>query len=242
MKQEIEILGDEGKLQGVVKIRVPGIYGTKGNPLPQRMAKLVKPAAQALQQVYQDIVGEGGHRFISDMFRSFAEQQKSHEDWVSGRQSAFSPPACNGVHESARGIDIDAFDTGIGHRRVREILNNHGWINIVQTLTGDECWHYEFREPKWEAFKQQHGYPEMARGMKKEIGNLKDVAKAETKKQDVRLLQTALNKVLGTNLEVDGIYGENTKRAVRDFQERQNLQVDGVAGPITRKKLFDLVD
>ena len=242
MNQEVEILGDEDKLKGVVKIRVPGIYGKKGDPLPQRMAKLVKPAAQALQQVYKDIVAEGGHLFISDMFRSFAEQQKAHEDWKSGRKSAFSPPACNSVHESGRAMDIDAFDTVIGHKRVREILIKHGWVNIVQTLTGDECWHYEFREEKWETFKQNNGYEAMARGMKEEIGNVKDVAKAEAKKDDVRLLQTALNKVMGTNLEIDGIYGEGTRGAVRDFQRRHDLQVDGVAGPITLKKLFDLVN
>ena len=241
MNQEVEILGDEGKLKGVVKIRVPGIYGKKGDPLPQRMAKLVKPAAQALQQVYKDIVAEGGHLFISDMFRSFAEQQKAHEDWKSGRKSAFSPPACNSVHESGRAMDIDAFDTVIGHKRVREILIKHGWVNIVQTLTGNECWHYEFREEKWETFKQNHGYEAMARGMKEEIGTVKDVAKAEAKKDDVKLLQTALNKVMGTNLEIDGIYGEATREAVRDFQKRHDLQVDGVAGPITLKKLFDLV-
>ena len=240
MNQEVEILDDDGKLKGVVKIRVPSIYGKKGDPLPQRMAKLVKPAAQALQRVYKDVVAEGGHLYISDMFRSFAEQQKAHEDWKTGRKSAFSPPACNSVHESARAMDIDAFDTGIGHKRVRQILNKHGWVNIVQTLTGDECWHYEFRETKWETFKQRHGYAAMARGMKEEIGNVKDIAKAEAKKDDVKLLQTALNKVLGTNLDIDGIYGENTKQAVRDFQERHDLQVDGVAGPITLKKLLDL--
>jgi murein L,D-transpeptidase YcbB/YkuD len=242
MNQEVEILGDESKLKGVVKIRVPGIYGKKGDPLPQRMAKLVKPAAQALQQVYKDIVAEGGHLFISDMVRSFAEQQKAHEDWKTGRKSAFSPPACNSVHESGRAMDIDAFDTVIGHKRVREILIKHGWVNIVQTLTGSECWHYEFREEKWETFKQNHGYEAMARGMKEEIGNVKDVAKAEAKKDDVRLLQSALNKVMGTDLEIDGIYGEGTREAVRDFQKRHDLQVDGVAGPITLKKLFDLVN
>jgi murein L,D-transpeptidase YcbB/YkuD len=139
-------------------------------------------------------------------------------------------------------MDIDAFDTVIGHKRVREILIKHGWVNIVQTLTGSECWHYEFREEKWETFKQNHGYEAMARGMKEEIGNVKDVAKAEAKKDDVRLLQSALNKVMGTDLEIDGIYGEGTREAVRDFQKRHDLQVDGVAGPITLKKLFDLVN
>lgn len=34
--------------------------------------------------------------------------------------------------------------------------------------------------------------------------------------------------------ECDGIAGEQTKRAVKLFQEKHNLNVDGIAGPVTR--------
>jgi hypothetical protein len=233
----LEILEDEPRFVGVVKVKVPGIYGTKGKPLPLRMAKLVRPAAEALARVFEQVAAEGGHLFISDAFRSATDQQKAHEDWKSGRKSAFSPPSCSSVHEAARAIDIDAFDTGIGHKRVREILNAHGWVNIVETLTGSECWHYEFREARWEAFKQEHGYPAMARAMKEEIGNLVGLERALGAEDDNRWLQAALNKLLGLALTVDGVYGEKTRQAVCQCQERFGLQVDGVAGPITRAKI-----
>ncbi len=50
---------------------------------------------------------------------------------------------------------------------------------------------------------------------------------------DVRWLQGALNQILGLQLQVDGIYGSQTRSAVRDYQGRSGLRQDGVAGPIT---------
>lgn len=240
MNQTLEIVEQDPKLKDVWKVRVPGIYGKKGDPLPARMARLVLPAAQSLQQVYRQVVAEGGHLYISDMFRSAADQQRAHEDWKSGRKSAYSPPSCSSVHEAGRAIDIDAFDTVIGHKRMRAILKSCGWVEITDSLTGAECWHYEFRESRWEDYKRAHGYPAMARAMKEEIGNLVSLPQAKKAEKDTRWLQTALNKVLGLSLAVDGIFEEKTRAAVMRFQQNEGLQVDGVAGPITKQKLSEV--
>lgn len=56
--------------------------------------------------------------------------------------------------------------------------------------------------------------------------------KSGSKGDDVRILQTALNKN-GYNLKVDGIFGEKTEKAVRDFQTKKELSIDGIAGPKT---------
>ncbi len=45
-------------------------------------------------------------------------------------------------------------------------------------------------------------------------------------------LQTLLNRN-GFNLKVDGIFGNDTQRAVRDYQARMGLAVDGIAGTNT---------
>jgi hypothetical protein len=240
MNQTLELIAADDRLKGVWKVKVPGIYGKKGDPLPARLAKIVRPAAQSLQQVYSRIVAEGGHLYISDMFRSANDQQRAHEDWKSGRKSAYSPPSCSSVHEAARAIDIDAFDTGIGHKRVREILKSFGWVEITPSLTGSECWHYEFREPRWETYNAAHGYAAMARAMKEEIGNLVSLPQAKKREADTQWLQTALNTTLHLSLVVDGIYGEVTREAIKQFQQANGLQVDGVAGPITRQKLAEL--
>jgi peptidoglycan hydrolase-like protein with peptidoglycan-binding domain len=111
----------------------------------------------------------------------------------------------------------------------------------VDTLTGAECWHYEFREKKWESFKKQNSYSAMAHAMKEEIGNLAGLRQAEAEKEDVRWLQESLNKILKTQLSVDGITGEKTLEAVKAFQRKYGLQVDGVAGPITKGKIREIL-
>lgn len=53
---------------------------------------------------------------------------------------------------------------------------------------------------------------------------------------DVRWLQFELNR-RNYHLIVDGIAGEKTITALKDFQARNNLVVDGICGPKTREKL-----
>lgn len=55
---------------------------------------------------------------------------------------------------------------------------------------------------------------------------------------DVKWLQQNLNTKFNTGLKVDGIVGNLTKNAVRNFQKLVGLSlIDGIAGPITRKAL-----
>lgn len=57
---------------------------------------------------------------------------------------------------------------------------------------------------------------------------------------DVKTLQTKLNKV-GYKLEVNGICGNATVTAIKDFQEKYNLTVDGQAGKNTITKLDSVI-
>jgi peptidoglycan hydrolase-like protein with peptidoglycan-binding domain len=45
----------------------------------------------------------------------------------------------------------------------------------------------------------------------------------------------ALQSALG--ITADGVYGPNTRRAVRNYQRNQGLAVDGIAGPVTLARL-----
>lgn len=49
---------------------------------------------------------------------------------------------------------------------------------------------------------------------------------------DVKELQTILNQK-GYKLDVDGIFGQKTQAAVKDYQSKNSLQVDGIAGEKT---------
>lgn len=55
--------------------------------------------------------------------------------------------------------------------------------------------------------------------------------------QDVKDLQFLLNKA-GANLTVDGIFGANTNKEVRNFQTANGLDVDGICGVKTWGKLL----
>lgn len=55
----------------------------------------------------------------------------------------------------------------------------------------------------------------------------------------VTQLQDLLAKA-GSNLQVDGIFGNGTRSAVQAFQRKYGLEVDGVVGPKTWKKLLEV--
>jgi GH24 family phage-related lysozyme (muramidase) len=55
--------------------------------------------------------------------------------------------------------------------------------------------------------------------------------------EDVRQVQEALKKA-GINLKADGFFGEDTDKAVKQFQEQHKLEmVDGIVGAATRQAL-----
>ena len=60
--------------------------------------------------------------------------------------------------------------------------------------------------------------------------------KFNSRGNSVRWLQFALN-CFGYRLVVDGIAGEKTITALKDFQSSHDLVADGICGPLTREKL-----
>ncbi len=55
----------------------------------------------------------------------------------------------------------------------------------------------------------------------------------------VKWVQHSLNKILGIRLGVDGIYGRNTKQALKYFQTFAGISVDGIVGSQTEKALTE---
>lgn len=66
--------------------------------------------------------------------------------------------------------------------------------------------------------------------------NLKKGATGDT----VKRIQEALNRSGNYNLTVDGIWGDNTDNAVRDYQKNNGLTVDGIYGENTHNSLFGI--
>lgn len=57
-------------------------------------------------------------------------------------------------------------------------------------------------------------------------------------KNAVLQLQKLLNEQMGAGLDIDGIFGPKTDRAVRNYQRSKGLQVDGIVGPKTWSMLL----
>lgn len=62
-------------------------------------------------------------------------------------------------------------------------------------------------------------------------------ASGTTEASNIRWLQSALNRVGGATLQVDGVAGRATREAVRAFQRANGLTPDGIAGPQTMAAL-----
>jgi hypothetical protein len=54
----------------------------------------------------------------------------------------------------------------------------------------------------------------------------------------IQWVQRSLNKIIGSGLVIDGIRGQKTRSAIRDFQGRYGLDVDGDVGSNTEKALI----
>ncbi len=55
---------------------------------------------------------------------------------------------------------------------------------------------------------------------------------------EVRAVQKLLKDKFGYNIAIDGIFGADTKNAVKDFQTSNGLTSDGIVGPKTWQKLI----
>ena len=66
--------------------------------------------------------------------------------------------------------------------------------------------------------------------------------RSSTVKRVVKNVQVDLNKNTPYYLKIDGVYGSQTFRAVKDFQEDHALDVDGQTGKNTKTKLWPLRD
>ncbi len=73
-----------------------------------------------------------------------------------------------------------------------------------------------------------------------DIGKLlsKTPLRRRSKGKYVSMLQERLNERLGLKLVVDGVFGRNTRRAVKQFQKQYPIKVDGVVGPVTWRYLW----
>lgn len=71
---------------------------------------------------------------------------------------------------------------------------------------------------------------------KPKVSSIKATLKEGSKGSDVKTLQKALNMHQKAGLDVDGIFGTKTKKAVKKFQKDNKIDQDGIVGKNTKAK------
>ncbi len=115
------------------------------------------------------------------------------------------------------------------------------------TALGEYCWDHnvlsESFKAKADTLKRLFDLKEKELSLRAGARRLSDssVKTATTSKalstETIEWVQTALNKIEAAGLQVTGVIGDETEKAIRDFQTKNGLAVDGIAGPVTRAKL-----
>lgn len=65
--------------------------------------------------------------------------------------------------------------------------------------------------------------------------------KKGSKGNNVVQLQQCLNRVIDSNLDVDGDFGPKTEKALKDFQKKYKITVDGIYGKESKAKLQEVL-
>lgn len=119
-----------------------------------------------------------------------------------------------------------------GHVGIVERVNKNGTITIVNGNVSNQVKRSVYRIDailpggiRWPS-EERKEY---------ELGNR--LLSRGSRGPDVVEMQTLLN-VVGARIAVDGIFGTETEKAVKDFQREKNISIDGIVGPATISALL----
>lgn len=134
----------------LIPIDILSCYTTKFGdriPLPPGMARCTPDTYTAIVKTAAALADQGGKLVLSDLFRSYDMQAQSHQDYVSGRKKAFSPPPGGSFHEAGRGFDLDLDSLKISLADFWEIAERTGLKPIIATPNKNqlEAWHFDCR-------------------------------------------------------------------------------------------------
>lgn len=125
------------------------------------------------------------------------------------------------------------------------------YVAVVDVKTKGEKRYFYTYDPGARAHNGWYCYETSIKGCinKFWVGKLKlkvpssKLKKGTKKKKETAWLQLCLNKVLGTNLTPDGIFGDKTVKAVNSYKKKCGFKkLDGIYGPKTQAKLREAIE
>jgi hypothetical protein len=130
-------------------IKIPSRYGKNNSlvDLPKRMAFCTPDTNAALLALAAELKTKGGALILSDLFRSYEMQKQSHDDFVNGKKTAFSPPPGGSMHEGGRAMDLELGDLGMKLKDFWPLAAKHGFFPIIDKPDSgkSEAWHFDRR-------------------------------------------------------------------------------------------------
>ncbi len=211
----------------LVPISWPSIYFSGGTraPLPKRMAQCTPDMKAAISAAAGALAPLGGKLILSDLFRSYEEQAKAHQDFVTGKKSANSPAPGGSLHQAGRAFDLDLEAIHVTLAAFWELAAPVGLVPIIdKPISGvDESWHFECRgshQRVYDYYKagkatnfegKGQAYKAMAASAIVSVGIRVDKFGAN---QDAAFIQSGLIR-LGQDIgNLDGAIGAGTRRGL----------------------------
>lgn len=134
----------------LIPIDILSIYNNKlGDriPLPKKMAICTPDTHRAIIQIASELKKMGGNLILSDLFRTYEMQLQAHNDHLSKKKTAYSPPPGGSFHEAGRAFDIDLKAMKIPLAEFWKIAEKYGVVPIIAEPKSSlkEAWHFDCR-------------------------------------------------------------------------------------------------
>ncbi len=205
-------------------------------PLPSRMAKCTPDTYTAIFKIATDLAKKGGKLILSDLFRSYDMQAQSHQDYISGKKKAFSPPPGGSFHEAGRAFDLDLTALKIPLADFWKIAAKYGVLPIVTQpkVNQSEAWHFDCRgshQIVYQYYADGKGtnlkpYTAAAASGILTIGVNVDTFGSNQKQAAIQSCLIRLGKIIGN---IDGQIGLNTHKALGELGVAFDLNnIDGM--------------
>lgn len=203
----------------LIPIDIISIYKNKFGdlvPLPSRMAKCTPDTYSAIFNIATALAKKGGRLILSDLFRSYDMQAQSHQDYISKKKKAFSPPPGGSFHEAGRAFDMDLGAIKISLADFWTIAAKFGVFPIISQPKSNvsEAWHFDCRG------SHQIVYQYYADGKGK---NFKPYTAASA------------SGILSAGIQVDAFGANQAQAALQSCIIRLGKEIGNIDGQIGRK-------